>query len=87
MIKGLISTDVCSAERRSSAELSAAGAKRGVRSVPMKTVPSRRSTSGSGPSHAKNSMKGLKQPTSMFLQGDGDDVLELFAKNEENKEN
>ena len=30
-------------------------------------------------------MKGLKQPTSMFLQGDGDDVLELFAKNEENK--
>ena len=37
--------------------------------------------------HAKNSMKGLKQPTSMFLQGDGDDVLELFAKNEENKEN
>ena len=32
-------------------------------------------------------MKGLKQPTSEFLQGDINDVLELFAKNEENKKN
>ena len=32
-----------------------------------------------------NSMKGLKQPTLVFLQGDLDDVLELFAKNKKNK--
>ena len=32
-------------------------------------------------------MKVLKQPTSLFLQGDIDDVLELFAKNDENKAN
>ena len=37
--------------------------------------------------HAKNSMKVLKRPTSSFLQGDIDDVLELFAKNDENKAN
>ena len=32
-------------------------------------------------------MKVLKRPTSSFLQGDNDDVLELFAKNDENKAN
>ena len=32
-------------------------------------------------------MKVLKQPTLSFLQGDIDDVLELFAKNDENKAN
>ena len=32
-------------------------------------------------------MKGLKQPTLVFLQGDVNDTLELFAENEENKEN
>ena len=32
-------------------------------------------------------MKVLKQPTSSFLQVDIDDVLELFAKNDENKAN
>ena len=31
-------------------------------------------------------MKQLKRPTWVFLQGDVDDILELFAKNEENKE-
>ena len=33
------------------------------------------------------SMKQLKRPTLVFLQGDVDDVLELFAKNDENKAN
>ena len=32
-------------------------------------------------------MKVLKQPTSSFLQGDIDDVLELFPKINENKGN
>ena len=35
----------------------------------------------------KKSMKGLELPTSVFLQGDIDGVLELFAKNKEHKEN
>ena len=35
----------------------------------------------------KKSTKGLKQPTSVFLQWEVGDVLELFAKNKENKEN
>ena len=30
-------------------------------------------------------MKVLKRPTSSFLQGDIDDILELFAKINENK--
>ena len=37
--------------------------------------------------HTKNSMKGLKQPTSVFLQWEVADWQELFAKNEENKGN
>ena len=32
-------------------------------------------------------MKQLKRPTWVFLQGEVDDVLELFAKNDENKAN
>ena len=37
--------------------------------------------------HTKNSMKGLKQPTSVFLQWEVTDWQELFAKNAENKGN
>ena len=37
--------------------------------------------------HTKNSMKGLKQPTSVFLQWEVTDWWELFAKNAENKGN
>ena len=33
----------------------------------------------------KNSIKGLKQPTSVFLQWEVTDWQELFAKNAENK--
>ena len=34
--------------------------------------------------HTKNSMKGLKQPTSVFLQWEVADWQELFAKNARN---
>ena len=37
--------------------------------------------------HTKNSMKGLKQPTSVFLQWKVTDWQELFPKNAENKGN
>ena len=37
--------------------------------------------------HTKNSMKGLKQPTSVFLQWEVTDWQELFAENDENNEN
>ena len=37
--------------------------------------------------HTKKSMKGLKQPTSVFLQWEVADWQELFAKNLENKGN
>ena len=37
--------------------------------------------------HTKNSMKELKQPTSVFLQWEVTDWQELFAKNAENKGN
>ena len=38
-------------------------------------------------SHTKNSMKGLKQPNSVFLQWKVTEWQELFAKNAENKGN
>ena len=37
--------------------------------------------------HTKNSMKGLKQPTSVFLQWEVADWQELFAENVKNKGN
>ena len=37
--------------------------------------------------HTKNSMKGLKQPTSVFLQWEVTDWQELFGENDENNEN
>ena len=37
--------------------------------------------------HTKNSMKGLKQPTLVFLQWEVADWQELFAKNAVNKGN
>ena len=37
--------------------------------------------------HTKKSMKGLKQPTLVFLQWEVADWQELFAKNAENKWN
>ena len=37
--------------------------------------------------HTKNSMKGLKQPTSVFLQWEVTDWQELFAENDKNNEN
>ena len=37
--------------------------------------------------HTTNSMKGLKYPTSVFLQWEVTDWQELFAKNAENKGN